>query len=365
MTKKKIKKIVFIIILILLIIIFFYIRYKPYNYEKKYTINNYKIIEKYDIKTEEYTFFINSNNKTYAYRFNSKYIRNKELIKKINAYKNADEVCILPISENLMFYPLCIKGEIIYTYNLSKNQISDYDYKKIQEKNQNYNKININYLNSTNFLINNYNEFIYINEEGLKNIKLFNKDVYRFNLIYQLNEYVIIPDYNEDYYFDKLYLINLKNGKIKEIGAKQKISFDSIFLGDYKNNVYLLDKKEKKEYRININKEKIEVIEFLILQNNKLKKTSYKDIINNNLYFDNKENENYEIIDNQLYQIIDDYKILISNKEVDKIIKEIDNTIYYLSNEELYMYNNNNGEILLITNFEWNFNNTNMIYLYK
>ena len=57
--------------------------------------------------------------------------------------------------------------------------------------------------------------------------------------------------------------------------------------------------------------------------------------------------------------------ILVTNKDVDKIINENNNTIYYLVDEKLYMYNNIYGEILLISNFEWNFNNTNMIYLYK
>ena len=88
---------------------------------------------------------------------------------------------------------------------------------------------------------------------------------------------------------------------------------------------------------------------------------------NNNLLFDNKPKENYEIIDNKLYQKINEHKILVTDKLVDKIVKEDieNNTIYYLSKEKLYMFNNIYGEILLMSNFEWNFNNTNVIYLYK
>jgi len=114
-----------------------------------------------------------------------------------------------------------------------------------------------------------------------------------------------------------------------------------------------------------MNKLEVEEIEYTILKNNKLERVSFKEIANNNLLFDNKDEINYEIIDNKLYYIIDNYNILVTDKIVNKIIKQEGNTIYYLSQENLYMYNNTYGEVLLISNFEWNFNNTNMIYFYK
>ena len=84
-----------------------------------------------------------------------------------------------------------------------------------------------------------------------------------------LNNYVIIPDYNEQYYFSKLYIININTSRVEEILLDNKISFNSVFLGDYKNIVYLLDKKEEKEYKINIKKKEVLETDFWILENNK------------------------------------------------------------------------------------------------
>ena len=157
----------------------------------------------------------------------------------------------------------------------------------------------------------------------------------------------------------------MENGKVIEINSEYDISFDSIFIGDYKNKVYLVDKKEKKEYTINIKKEKVEQIDFQIIKNNKVEKTTYNKIINNNLNFISNNNHFYLIQNDILYKKINDIKIKISDKKVSKIIDYIDGTIYYLSENNLYMYNEYEGEVLLLSNFEWNFNNKNIIYIIK
>lgn len=362
---KKIKKFIFFTIILIIIILFSYLKLKTYTYKTSYVLNSFKIEEKFNKDVSEYTFLINYKDTIYPYSFKNKYIRKKELINDIKIYTNDAEICLLPTSDYLNFYPICQKDTTLTLYNLSNIEINDYKYQDITTPDIKHNKISINYLNNQNYLLYNYKGFYFIKENEIKNIELFSKDNYTLNLLYEIDKYLIIPDYNKDYYFNKLYIINKETGKLKTIEFDYEISFNSIFLGDYKNNIYLLDKKEKQEYKISIKKFTITKSDYLILKNGKLEKTTYKNIVNNNLVFDNKETINYELIDNKLYQVIEEYKILITNYEVDKIIKEEDNTIYYLVKDNLYMYNNTYGEVLLINNFEWNFNNTNMIYLYK
>ncbi len=362
---KKIKKFLFFTILLTIIILFSYLKLKSYTYKTSYALNSFKIEEKFNKNINEYTFLINYKDTIYPYNFKNKYIRKKELINDIRIYTKDAEICILPISNYLDFYPICQKDTNLTLYNLSSIEINDYKYEEITKKELQHDKLKINYLNNHNYLLYNYKGFYFIKNNEIKDIELFNKDEYTLNLTYELDKYIIIPDYNKEYYFDKLFIINKENGNLKEIKFDYDISFNSIFLGDYKDNIYLLDKKEKQEYKINIKKLTITKSDYLILKNNKLEKTTYKNIVNNNLIFDNKKTTNYELIDSKLYQVIENYKILITNYEVDKIIKEEDNTIYYLVKDNLYMYNNTYGEVLLINNFEWNFNNTNMIYIYK
>ena len=91
----------------------------------------------------------------------------------------------------------------------------------------------------------------------------------------------------------------------------------------------------------------------------------FKDIVNKNLNFLSEDEWEYKLEDNNLYWFVNNTKIKISNQNVTKIIKNDKENIYYLVGDELYMYNYYLGEVLLLTNFEWEFNNNNMIYLDK
>lgn len=355
MTKRKNNSFI-IVILIVIFCLFLYIIYKPYDYNKIYNLNEYNIEEIYHKNNSYYVFNITKDNIKYSFLIEGKYTKNRKLINKIELFDN----CILPQSEYLLFYPLCYKDDIVYSYN-GENNSNLFEYQNIDSLNDKYNNISINFLNNKKFLIYNYRGFYLLNDK--KEIKLFDKDVYNIDLVYYLNNFVIIPDYNNNYYFDKLYLININNGKIDEINLDNKISFTSIFLGDFKNCIYLLDKKEEKEYKIDIRKKKVEETNFYILENNKLVKKNYLTIVNNNLAFKKDSIYKYEIIDNYLYQIINNNKIKLSNLEVTKIIKNSNDTVYYLVKDRLYMFNHKYGEVLLLSNFEWNFNNTNMIFI--
>ena len=101
---KEIKLKLFISFFLFMFIIFLHLTFRDYNYEKKYVINKYKIIENYNKDGEFYTFSIAGNNKTYSYIIKNKYIRKRELIKKIEVYNNELETCILPFSEKINFY---------------------------------------------------------------------------------------------------------------------------------------------------------------------------------------------------------------------------------------------------------------------
>ena len=367
MKKKETKLIIFISILILLFSFFLFLIFKPYNYEKEYKINKFTIKEIYNKEREEYTFLVQDKNLTYPFLISHNYLNKRVLIKEIKVYQsqNKDELCILPISSKLDFYPLCSKDNNIYTYNLSNINIKDFNYPKQDNYNKTYQKITIHNYQDNSYLLYNYKGFYLINKKDNKTISLFDKDVYTIDLLYQFNNYLLIPNYNEDYYFHKFYVIDILNGKKKEIELDFGISYDSIYLGDYKNKIYLLDKKEEKEYKININKLKVEEIDYQVLENNKMVNKDFKDIVNNNLNFLRKDEWEYKLDNNSLYWRVNKENIKISNKNVTKIIKNDKDTIYYLVGDELYLYNNHLGEVLLLTNFEWQFNNNNMIYLDK
>ena len=354
---------IFIFIYFILFSAFIYISFKPHDYIKEYNVDKYNIKESYDTKSKKYQFIITSNNELYVYEINNKYNRNRALIDNIKIYKNKEEICILPESKKINFYPLCNKDKEIYSYNLSKIK-TDFKYLTIKNIKEKFENLEINYLNNNAYLLFNYRGFLYINKDKKNNIQLFNKDVYNLELVFQTDNYLVIPDYNQNFYFDKLFVININTGKVTDIKLEEKLSFEGIFLGEYKGWIYYLDKKEKKEYKINIKNNKLVQVDFVILKNGKLEEFTYNKILNNDLTFDNKKLNQFIISDNILYKNIEKTKIKVSNNNITKIIKEVNDTVYYLSDNNLYMYNDYYGEVLLISNFEWNFNNTNMIFFY-
>ncbi len=361
--KKKIKLYVFITVLIFFFFLFLYLIIHPYNYTKTYNVNKYKVEESFDKEKGYYTFLIKDKDVTYSYLIRHKYSKKRELINNIEEYKNENETCIIPLG-NLEFNPLCHNEEgEVYAYNLSKVSIDTVKNSKIKELNKTYQKIDLNYLNNKNYALFNYRGFVYVNENNSDTITIFNKDIYNLELVYMMNEYLIIPNYNEEYFFSSFYVINLKTGKYEEIKLDTEVSFNSVFLGDYKNKVYLLDKKEEKEYRLDLKKKKLEEIDYLILENNKLVSKDYKEIVNKKLNFLSTDYPTYEVKDNTLYKVINKNYIKLSDKVITKIIKIEDDTVYYLNENNLMMHNGKD-EILLMQNFEWNFNNTNMIFIY-
>ena len=114
MKKNKYKLIIFSSIIIFMFGLFLYFIFKPYNYKQEYAINSFKITEEYK-DNSIYVFKIKDNNSTYAYTIKEKYFRKRELITNIDIIKHEDETCIIPKSNELIFYPLCSNENELYT----------------------------------------------------------------------------------------------------------------------------------------------------------------------------------------------------------------------------------------------------------
>ena len=54
---------------------------------------------------------------------------------------------------------------------------------------------------------------------------------------------------------------------------------------------------------------------------------------------------------------------MLIDTDVTDIIRIKDNVIFYLKTDTVYAFEQLKGSIRLLTNFEWNFNYKNMIYI--
>ena len=100
------------------------------------------------------------------------------------------------------------------------------------------------------------------------------------------------------------------------------------------------------------------------IYNNGFSNISLTKLTTSNLSFTYQKRIAYKLDDNYLYMDLDGIVTKISNQKVDGIIKVSNNTVYYISNSNLYSDNYLDGELLLLSNFEWNFNYQNNIFIY-
>ncbi len=362
------KKIYLLIIIILLTFTsFLIIIFKPRSYTLSYNLGEYLITEKY-IKNEGYYIYVDYKNNKYPLYINQKYTRHRKIIKEIKIQELEKELCLDIMTKNNSNKICSNNDEIISQDLLSDNFKKEFNLEIAKEKIlENYKNMEI-YNQNHNYLIWNYKGFYKVGA-NIKTLDLFKKDNYQNPLAYQTENYLIIPDYDSDYYFTKFYIYNYKKDTIKELKHEFEISYDSYYLGNINEELYLVDKKNQNEYKINLKKNYIEKISKdnvgKYFNGSKLEDISITKLINNELKFTTNNIYNYTLEDNKLYLNIKDFKILVTNKKVKKIVYIINDTVYYLSEDKLYSYKYLENNKLLIKHNEWLFNYNNHIFIFN
>ncbi len=345
---KKLKVLIFSFLLIFLSFTLFY--FIPKSYELKYIVKGYDIIQTFNKKKKIYTFKLTKNNIEYLYAINDKYYHNHKQINNIKQNGN-----IINISNNNLKNFYINKKKDKY-YTLYYETIFD------DKKKYTYNNIDVYNINA-NFYIWNYSSFININLLDKSEIKLFDSDIYSLDLCITYQDYLLVADYNNKYKFNKFYLINSNNNKIKEVSLDEEIYFNSYFLGTYKKYIYLYDMQNQIEFKINPLKSVIYKNKYEILNNNKFENISVNKLNKGNVLFKENKDFYFELDDNKLMYITPVNKIYVSSLEVSKIVYSDENECYFISDDTLY-YVNKNKILKLMTYSEWNYNNGN-IYLFK
>ena len=164
---------------------------------------------------------------------------------------------------------------------------------------------------------------------------------------------------------------NKKNKKIWSHKAKAKEEYQ-VYLATYKkrkNKVYLFDKKNMLEYFIDLKKKKVMKVskkEIGKYYDGTLKDIALSKLKYTNMYFDYKNIVNYVVDNNKLYKYYNNSKekMMLTNIDVKSIISCNDEKVYYLSNDSLYSYDEQNGNVLLLSNFDWKFNYLNRIFIF-
>ncbi len=335
---KKVLTVIIIILLMSVAVIYFYYKEKSYEYE--YKIDEFTIVEKYDVDKSYYIYNIEGK-ETYKFNINENYIPGKKHITKITESNNC-----LEIKGSLEFYVICkTDEELTYSFNyVMKNQKHE----------DSFDNIKIYDTNSYSFLLWNYKNFIRINDEDIEEINIFEDDIYNPSLIVNLGQKLFIPNYDEEYYFSSYYTIDFKSGDINEIKIASEINFDFAYTNYEDGILNIYDKKNNKEFIITIKNGEIKTKNQIEYSNNELESK-----------YPNLNTSFYSIVNNNLQYKIGDYKIILDDINIDKIIYQQNNEVVFLSATKLYHFSLSKGITLLLENPEWEFNNENLIYISK
>jgi hypothetical protein len=146
------------------------------------------------------------------------------------------------------------------------------------------------------------------------------------------------------------------------------MSFDSYFEGVYKDNIYLFDKNNLIQYKINLKKK-------TVLKSNNSDGALYYDgevsskqlnmFKYNNLLFTNNKLINYTIDNNVLYYSYfkNDIKVKLK-EEVQKVLYSKDYKVVYISKGHIYETDLLGNTKELLESMQWEFHYDSQIYIF-
>ena len=360
-----------VILVFVVLIVFLMSIFKNKSYSIEYNIDDFKINENYDNNEKLYYYEIKYKDNLYNFVQESKYIKDKKLINKVENYEDEEYICIKIKSEYFEYVPLCSKENENIDYHLVSDNLKEK--LKIEEKEAKEEKVeNYTIYSESHVLVWSYKGFNSIRGNKIKFIKLFNRDIYNLPLATKVNNYLVIPDYEQEYSFNKVYIINLENDELDEWKLEESISFESYILGVNDRSIFWMDTKNKKEFELVPHKKRMRVVaknkqQGIIYQNGEMEKYQVNKIILNNMTFSPKEVYKYSLKkDKKIYLLYlnkENIETLISDKDIKDIIYIQNDSVYYLVDDILYKYNVKEGETKLIKYPEWEFNYENLIFI--
>lgn len=313
------------------------------KYTISYKINNYQIKEIYKFNKHTYNIIIKSKNNTYIYTINHNLHKNKKIIKSIKTYKKNNLTCIIPIykkySKKNMYCNLdnhqvsndyLIKSnnkdlkiirKKIKAYNVSFPNNSDIakKYKKIKVYQENILEDDIHYYWD-------YKGIYILDKNKLIYQKILNNDLYDNIIATAIKNYYILLENTSVNGIKNIYYYDFKNSKLKTYSLKKALSKDVYINGTMNNIVYLTDKKEKKQYKLNIKKEMLERIDqdetiYITYNNGKIENLSKSDFFMTEQHFTNNKVAAKKISNSEDIRVSGNYYYFMENNKLYKVSK--------------------------------------------
>lgn len=330
------------------------------DYSLDYTVDKIKVNESYSKDKGYYNFILTVDDVEYNFVLEKKYSNDRKLVDKIDVINKDDYDCVRPKVKDYNMNYLCFDESYKDEYVVG--------YKKIEEPKLVKNVDNIEIYNKDyNYFV--WNGYGFTDVLNKKNYNFLDKETYDNPISFIGDNYIIVADYDQSKTFDKFYIIDLDNKKVREFKSKYDIDFNSYFIGEVEDKLYLFDRNNSKQYKIDLNKNKISISngkEFADYYNKEWSKKLLTEFKYYDVSMDDDHIYDYILKEDKLYLNVDnlDYNILVSSNSIDDVIYIRDEVVYYKVDDAIYRYQYGKGEVLLAKYFEWNFSYKNKIYIF-
>ncbi len=378
--KKKLKQLLLLLVFIVAIIVIYRSTIKEHHIT--YKVDSYKVEETFHHNSKNtYLFKITKGKNTYIYGIDNKLRKAKKIIKEIRQDKEGNVECILPIyKKNVEKQVYCLedKQQVSLDY-LKDNE----DFKKIQKTlkkykiqfpkkddiKEKYKAITIypnHILKNQVFYIWNYKGVYVIDSKNHKYEKILDYDLYDNVMTCTVKDRFVLLENNSVNGIKNIYYYDYNRKKMKVAKLEKEISKDSYINGVKDKLIYITDRKLKKQYTLDIFKEKLEEIDdeetvYTTYQEGVKKELSKSDFFLEDQYFDDKTVDGvyYFQEDNKIYKSYD------KEKKDKVLLLEMDNIkewsikngeILILREDTLYAYNDQNGLREILKNKELQYN---------
>jgi len=414
--KKYLRIFTVIVFLFILFRFFFFFLYKGrvVNYSIKENNNKYLIHEEY-IRNEQqvtnhYYLEVNFDKKIFNFRIADIFYKKSYIIEEIYSFQNEQYTCVLPIfiDNSIQTDIMCLDGNTLYPYRSLKNKsfeldsfaisMEKYGYENDEVNDKLLNKYGVdilknNLVSSHKVIIPSYNGLFIIDEQEqdiISSVELFKNDTYNQAIQSVVSNYYVVADYDSLYSFHKFILVNLDTKKISTIISDSSISMDSYVQGVVEDSMYIIDRSNKKQYKIDVSKKSVSLVGnskrgILYYDGNEFQNRSIYDALTNDLlfetYFYDSPKYDYVHLEDGIYysylRVNDGYEVYVSYKENPSLytygffVSSIDHIqylydyVYYEEDACIYYYNPKIGVTKLLTYTELFYNSNLNFWVYK
>lgn len=248
-------------------------------YEISDSNNVYLVKESYTARQKDevdnYYFDISVNGKSFYYQTFMNFRNDDRVIENIYYFENDQYACLLPVYKNgqILSDFKCYDDNDYYYYNLISGlnseldnyinnlDLSNYSYETYLPRKSNPivqshleiypdNLVENHYLGLTTYKgIYNINKHL---SDNISLVSIFNKDIYEQNISAYVDKYYVVADYNSDYSFTNFTVVDLTNNRTRNLISRHQISFDSYFQGSVDDRLYLVDRRNSRQFELDL-----------------------------------------------------------------------------------------------------------------